>query len=210
MSNKYAFIGFGALGEQMYNMLPITDQDECVYFDDNCFELLKKNSFPFGNYNSDKFSEFNFLICLGYKHSLLKKSIYQELKSKNRKFITIISNSCFVNTTAVIGVATTLYPMCNVDSFVKIGEVTVINNSVVISHNSSIGDFCYISPGTVISGYVNIGNSTFIGSNATIANNVTIGNNVIIGVGTVVTKDIPDNSFVIGNPMRFVKNINLS
>ena len=31
-----------------------------------------------------------------------------------------------------------------------------------------------------------------------------IGNNVIIGAGTVVTKDIPDNSVVVGNPCKIV------
>ena len=36
---------------------------------------------------------------------------------------------------------------------------------------------------------------------------VTIGNNVVIGAGTVVTKSIPDNSVVAGNPGRIIGNI---
>ena len=35
--------------------------------------------------------------------------------------------------------------------------------------------------------------------------NVTIGNNVIIGAGCVVTKDLPDNCTVVGNPARIVR-----
>ena len=36
---------------------------------------------------------------------------------------------------------------------------------------------------------------------------VTIGNNVVIGAGTVVTKSIPDNSVVVGNPGRIIGDI---
>ena len=41
-----------------------------------------------------------------------------------------------------------------------------------------------------------------IGSGATILANVTIGENAIVGAGSVVTKDVPANSIVAGNPAR--------
>lgn len=41
-----------------------------------------------------------------------------------------------------------------------------------------------------------------IGSGSTILSNVTIGENVIVGAGSVVTKDVPRNSIVYGNPAR--------
>jgi maltose O-acetyltransferase len=46
-----------------------------------------------------------------------------------------------------------------------------------------------------------VGDRVRIGSNSTILP-VNIGNNVIIGAGSVVTKDIPDNVTVYGNPAR--------
>jgi len=36
---------------------------------------------------------------------------------------------------------------------------------------------------------------------------VTIGHNVVIGSGAVVTKDVPDNSVVAGNPARIIKTV---
>jgi len=45
-----------------------------------------------------------------------------------------------------------------------------------------------------------------IGSGATILANLTIGENALIGAGSVVTKDVPDNAVVAGNPAR-VKRI---
>jgi acetyltransferase-like isoleucine patch superfamily enzyme len=46
-----------------------------------------------------------------------------------------------------------------------------------------------------------------IGSGATILANVTIGENAIVGAGSVVTKDVPANSIVVGNPARVVRYI---
>ena len=44
-----------------------------------------------------------------------------------------------------------------------------------------------------------------IGSSTTILCNITIGENAIIGAGSVVTKDVPPNSIVAGNPARILK-----
>ena len=46
-----------------------------------------------------------------------------------------------------------------------------------------------------------------IGSGSTILSNVTIGENAIIGAGSVVTKDVPPNTIVAGNPAKFVRSI---
>jgi acetyltransferase-like isoleucine patch superfamily enzyme len=46
-----------------------------------------------------------------------------------------------------------------------------------------------------------------IGSNSTILSNVTIGENAIIGAGSVVTKDVPPNTVVAGNPARILRKI---
>lgn len=45
-------------------------------------------------------------------------------------------------------------------------------------------------------------NNVTLGANVTIIGRVIIGNNVTIGAGAVVTKDIPDNSVVVGQPFR--------
>ncbi|HZQ24481.1 MAG TPA: acyltransferase [Terriglobales bacterium] len=46
-----------------------------------------------------------------------------------------------------------------------------------------------------------------IGSGSTILSNITIGENAIIGAGSVVTKDVPPNSIVAGNPARVLRYI---
>jgi acetyltransferase-like isoleucine patch superfamily enzyme len=44
-----------------------------------------------------------------------------------------------------------------------------------------------------------------IGSGATILANLVIGENALVGAGSVVTRDVPDNAIVAGNPARFIR-----
>ena len=49
------------------------------------------------------------------------------------------------------------------------------------------------------------GNNVSIMANAVVFGNIKIGNNVVIGAGSVVTKDVPDNCVVAGNPARIIR-----
>lgn len=46
-----------------------------------------------------------------------------------------------------------------------------------------------------------------VGSGSTILSNVTVGENAIVGAGSVVTKDVPANSIVAGNPAKLLRYI---
>lgn len=85
---------------------------------------------------------------------------------------------------------------------------------VVINNKAQIGTDAIIMQCVTIgsnwcgnhAGVPTIGDRIIICSNSVIVGNVRIGNNVFIGAGTIVTKDIPDNSLVMGNPMRIIPN----
>ena len=55
---------------------------------------------------------------------------------------------------------------------------------------------------------VTIGDGCWIGGGVIILPGVSIGNGCVIGAGSVVTKDIPENSVVVGNPCRVIRKIN--
>lgn len=50
-----------------------------------------------------------------------------------------------------------------------------------------------------------VGKRCFIGANAIIMAGVKIGDEVIVGSGAIVTKDVPSNSIVAGNPAKIIK-----
>lgn len=86
---------------------------------------------------------------------------------------------------------------------VEIGDDVTISNARILAHDASTK----IWTGYSKVGKVKIGSRVFIGAGAIVLPNVTIGDDVIIGAGSVVTKDIPNDSLVVGNPARVVGKV---
>ena len=78
-------------------------------------------------------------------------------------------------------------------------NVTIVRSSILVHDASLNKTLGYTKYGKVV-----IGNDVFIGLGSIILPNVKIGNKVVVGAGTVVSKDIPDNSVVVGSPCRII------
>lgn len=79
-------------------------------------------------------------------------------------------------------------------------ELITVGKNSIIGYNATILTHEYLTDEYRI-GKVDIGENTMIGANTTILPGVKIGSGVKIGAGTVVSKDVPDNALVYGNPM---------
>ena len=87
---------------------------------------------------------------------------------------------------------------------IEIGNnVTLASGVYILAHDASTKKIL----GYAKIGNVKIGDNVFIGAKSIILPNVNIGNNVIVGAGSVLTKDIPNNSVVAGNPAQMVCSI---
>ena len=88
------------------------------------------------------------------------------------------------------------------------GQALVVHKGVII------GNFCTLRQSTTIgnkqlpdkrySGCPVLGDHVDVGAQVCIIGDITIGDNVIIGAGSIVTKDIPSDSVVVGNPARVI------
>ncbi|MDB5087306.1 MAG: Galactoside O-acetyltransferase [Mucilaginibacter sp.] len=89
------------------------------------------------------------------------------------------------------------------------GQALVVNKGTIIGENCTLRNGTTIGHKKLADGSFSncprIGNNVDIGANVCIIGGVTIGDNVIIGAGSVVTKDVPADCVVVGNPARVLE-----
>ena len=114
-----------------------------------------------------------------------------------------------------------------------IGQQILIGDNTFINYNCSIGECNWITIGNhvllgpnvqIIAGThptdpvirksgleyglpITIKDGAWIGAGAIILPGITIGENSVVGAGSVVTKDVPDNVVVAGNPARVLRKV---
>jgi acetyltransferase-like isoleucine patch superfamily enzyme len=144
-----------------------------------------------------------------------------DVQSKNIGKNTNIWQFCVVLPNAQIGDNCNICSHCFIENDVVIGNNVTIKNGISIYDGITIEDNVFIGPNVTFCndkyprskcypdefGKTVIKKGASIGGNATILPNVTIGENAMIGAGAVVTKDVPPNTVVIGNPAKIYKNL---
>lgn len=104
---------------------------------------------------------------------------------------------------------------CKISSHTFICEGVAIGDGVFVGHNVSFINDMYPravnEDGSMQTDKdwemveTKIGDRVSIGTSATILGGVSIGKNAIIGAGSVITKDIPENAVVAGNPAKIIR-----
>ena len=105
---------------------------------------------------------------------------------------------------------------CKISSHTFVCEGVKIEDDVFIGHNVTFINDSY--PRATTNGRLQtqddwnveptfVRKGASIGSGSTILSRVVIGENAIVGAGSVVTKDVPPNAIVAGNPARVLRYV---
>ena len=118
----------------------------------------------------------------------------------------VIGKNCNINCHTFIENDVVIGDQVTIKSGVFIWDGIKIENNVFIGPNVTFVNDKYprsgIYPPSFLSTVIRQGAS--IGSNATILGGIIIGKNSLVGAGAVVTKDVPDEVVVAGNPAKII------
>ena len=122
---------------------------------------------------------------------------------------------------------TVLQTHCS-DAVLSVGDYCILNGVTIHCRTRvEIGKFCLFGPGAALidndshrtstnvaerrkpprSAPIILGDNVWIGMNSLVLKGVEIGKNAIVAAHAVVTKDVPENALVAGNPARVVKSL---
>lgn len=160
------------------------------------------------NEKYDKYSDIKYLFCLYRPDKMEERTkLLYSYNIREDKFHTFIHPSAYVASSAKIGIGSSVFANCTIQSNVTIGKHNIIDFDAMIGHDTFIRNNNDIAASTVIGSTVKIGNGTFIGLNSTIREGVSIYDFAIVGMGSTVLKDVSSNVVVAGNPAKIIRSV---
>ena len=170
-------------------------------------------------FNSPEFDELEPVVQRGI--NILKKFNYEKNTDTERRELL---SQLFEQE---LPLTTTIMPPFNVDfanqvklgngiyinkdvSFVSLGGI-YLEDGVMIASKAMIISINHVEEPTerrdLLPNSVYIKKNAWIGAGAIILPGVTIGKNAIVGAGSLVTRNVPDNTVVVGNPAKVIRKI---
>lgn len=206
-TQKIYMIGASGFASEVTQYIEDNKEFEIIgYFDINKNEYDRYDfQAPFlGNENDYDFSKSENIV-IAISDTKLRNKIYTNLKEKGLNFPNIFHKSSFVSKSSQIDEGSVICPFVTITSNVKIGKNFQANIYSYIAHDCVIGNNVTFAPSVKCNGNVIIEDDVYVGTGVIIHQGKTnkplkIGKGAVIAAGAVVTKSVPSNITVFGNP----------
>ena len=144
---------------------------------------------------------------IAISNSKARSRIAQDCLKNGIKAFPIYATNTVILDENTIGEGAIFSPFTTVTSNAQIGKFFHANIYSYVAHDCVIGDYVTFAPGVKCNGNVFIEDYAYIGTGAEIKEGKTdrplvIGRGAVIGMGAVVTRDVPANTTIVGNPAK--------
>lgn len=152
----------------------------------------------------------NTFFFIGYVGMKNEKEVFEKITRlgiPSERFATLIHPSVIIpKGFCSIGNGVLMAPLSQLSPDTTVEDNCILLPNSFLGHDSTMKQFSHITSNSVVGGNVTIGRGAHVGTNATIRENVIIGDFALIGSGSVVLNDVLENSIVVGNPAKVLKN----
>lgn len=135
-----------------------------------------------------------------YRHPKLRQGILEKLNVGPQRWATIIHPAAHITRSAEIGIGSVVLAGAFVGAGSKIGDHVILLQGACVSHDCAVGNYATITSGACLAGMVRVGLGAYIGMGSLVRNGLNVGSGAIVGMGAVVTRHVPDDCVVQGNP----------
>ena len=144
-----------------------------------------------------------FILAIG--EPAVKDIVFQKVCAAGCALTNLFHPDVRMIRTATYGKGLVIHKDSGFPTCCNFGNNVLLQGKTALGHNLQLGDNVVISSMVFVGGDVTIGRNTYVGPGSIVRNGLTIGENAIIGMGAVVTKDVPDNAVVYGNPAKVMR-----
>ena len=152
--------------------------------------------------STDSLQSILFVIAIAGEHGVDRIRMHSLLKKQGLRPLNPVHPTAFVAENSIIGEGCQILAHATVSVKAQLHSCCIVNTAASVDHECILHKGVHVGPGANLAGEVKVGKNSFIGTGATILPRIKIGNNSVVGAGAVVTKDVPSDSTVIGNPAR--------
>ena len=124
----------------------------------------------------------------------------KKMKEWDFEFCSLFHPSSVISEKTEIGSGVSIDASCVIAGYSRIYPHVRIGRQISFGHHIEIGAYSTLHPGCVVSGNCTIGEQVTIGTGAVVIDGISIGSGAVVAAGAVVTKDVPENALVAGNP----------
>lgn len=204
---RLAILGASGHGKVVADAADSSGWQEIVFYDDAWPDIRRNGPWPVVGDTvalTECIPDFDgVVVAIG--HNRVRQAKQRELAASGARLVSIIHPSAAVSRYALVGEGSVVFANAAINVGAQVGVGCIVNTGAVVEHECMLGEFVHLSPNSVLAGGVQVGPLAWVGACASVRQLIEVGEGAVVGMGAVVTKAVPKEVTVVGNPARNLK-----